>query len=162
MVIVVLGVAGSGKTTVGTMLADALHCPYLEGDSLHSPENIDKMTRGIPLTDSDRGPWLSAINARMRDFFDRGQNLVVGCSALNEKYRQVLARGMAIRWVYLKASPALIRSRLGDRKNHFMKVDMLDSQFDVLEEPSDAIVVDAGAPPRAVVNRVLSQLGDIT
>ena len=162
MVIVVLGVAGSVKTTVGTMLADALHCPYLEGDSLHSPENIDKMTRGIPLTDSDRGPWLSAINARMRDFFDRGQNLVVGCSALNEKYRQVLARGIAIRWVYLKASPALIRSRLSDRKNHFMKVDMLDSQFDVLEEPSDAIVVDAGAPPRAVVNRVLSQLGDIT
>lgn len=144
------------------MLADALHCPYLEGDSLHSPENIDKMTRGIPLTDSDRGPWLSAINARMRDFFDRGQNLVVGCSALNEKYRQVLARGMAIRWVYLKASPALIRSRLSDRKNHFMKVDMLDSQFDVLEEPLDAIVVDASAPPRAVVNRVLSQLGDIT
>ena len=162
MVIVVLGVAGSGKTTVGTMLADALHCPYLEGDSLHSPENIDKMTRGIPLTDSDRGPWLSAIHARMLDFFDRGQDLVVGCSALNEKYRQVLSRGIAIRWVYLKASPALIRSRLSDRKNHFMKVDMVDSQFDVLEEPSDAIVVDAGAPPRTVVNRVLSQLGDIT
>jgi gluconokinase len=162
MVIVVLGVAGSGKTTVGTMLADALHCQYLEGDSLHSPENIDRMTRGIPLTDSDRGPWLSAIHARMRDFFDRGQDLVVGCSALNEKYRQVLARGMAIRWVYLKASPALIRSRLSDRKDHFMKVDMLESQFDALEAPSEAIVVDAGEPPTAIVDRVVSQLRDIT
>jgi gluconokinase len=161
MVIVVLGVAGSGKTTVGTMLADALHCQYLEGDSLHSPENIDKMSRGVPLTDYDRGPWLSALHARMLDFFDRGQDLVVGCSALREKYREELARGIAIRWVYLRASPALIRSRLSDRKDHFMKVDMLDSQFDALKEPSDAIVVDAGAPPRAVVNRVLSQLGDI-
>ena len=119
------------------------------------------MSRGVPLTDYDRGPWLSALHARMLDFFDRGQDLVVGCSALREKYREELARGIAIRWVYLRASPALIRSRLSVRKDHFMKVDMLDSQFDVLEEPSDAIVVDAGAPLSAVIDRVVSQLADI-
>jgi gluconokinase len=158
MVIVVLGVAGSGKTTVGTMLADALHCPYLDGDSLHSPENIDKMSQGIPLTDSDRGPWLSALHGRIRDFVDRGQDLVVGCSALKHEYRHVLARGILIRWVYLKASPTLIRARLNERQNHFMKADLLESQFEALEEPSEAVVVDAAEPPKAIVERILLRL----
>ena len=85
MVIVVIGVAGSGKTTVGTMLAEVMKCPFLEGDSLHSKENIAKMSHGIPLTDSDRGPWLSAIHARILDSFERGQDLVVGCSALKQE-----------------------------------------------------------------------------
>ena len=84
MVIVVVGVAGSGKTTVGTILAAAMKCPFLEGDSLHPKENIDKMSHGIPLTDADRGPWLSAIHARILDYFERGQDLVVGCSALKQ------------------------------------------------------------------------------
>ena len=115
MIIVVIGVAGSGKTTVGTMLAGAMKCPFLEGDSLHPQENIDKMSHGIPLTDSDRGPWLSAIHARMLDYFERGQDLIVGCSALKQEYRRVLAKGIPITWVYLKGSPALIRSRLRHR-----------------------------------------------
>ena len=158
MIIVVIGVAGSGKTTVGTMLADAMNCPFLEGDSLHSKENIDKMSHGIPLTDADRAPWLAAIHARILDCFERGQDLVVGCSALKQAYRTVLAEGIPITWVYLKGSPALIRSRLKHRTGHFMKADMLASQFDALEEPSDALVVDVSEPPGAIVEQILAQL----
>ena len=158
LIIVVIGVAGSGKTTIGTMLAAAMKCTFLEGDSLHPKENIDKMSHGIPLTDSDRGPWLSAIHARMLDYFERGQDLIVGCSALKQSYRRVLAKGIPITWVYLKGSRALIRSRLARRSNHFMKVDLLASQFDALEEPDDALVMDVSASPSVIVERILSQL----
>jgi len=158
MVIVVLGVAGSGKTTVGTMLAGAMHCTYLEGDALHSAENIDKMSRGIPLSDADRAPWLMAIHVQMRDFVARGRDLVVGCSALKGRYRQTLARGVPIRWVYLKATEAQIRARLNLRVGHFMKADMVASQFEAFEPPSEAIVIDASLPPSAIVEQILSQL----
>jgi carbohydrate kinase (thermoresistant glucokinase family) len=158
MVIVVIGVSGSGKTTVGTMLAVAMKCPFLEGDSLHPKENIDKMSHGTPLTDADRGPWLSAIHARILDSFERGEDLVVGCSALKQEYRRVLGKGIPITWVYLKGSQALIRSRLKHRRNHFMKVDLLASQFDALEEPDDALVVDVSEPPNVIVEHILSQL----
>ena len=158
MVIAVIGVSGSGKTTIGTLLADAMNCPFLEGDSLHSDENIDKMSHGIPLTDADRAPWLAAIHARILDRFERGQDLVVACSALKQRYRTALGQGVPITWVYLKGSIELFRARLKHRSNHFMKADMLRSQFDALEEPSDALVVDASAPPRVIVERILSQL----
>jgi gluconokinase len=158
MVIVVMGVSGSGKTTVGTMLADAMKCHFLEGDSLHPDANIDKMSRGIPLTDADRAPWLSAIHDRILDYVERGQDVVVGCSALKQEYRRVLATGISITWVYLKGSPALLRSRLEHRPDHFMKVDMLASQLKALEEPSDALVVDVSAPPSAIVEHILAQL----
>ena len=157
-IVVVMGVAGSGKTTIGRMLADAIPCPYLEGDSLHAPASIEKMSRGIPLTDADRAPWLSAIHARMVDVYDRGHSLVVGCSALKQSYRAVLAEGLPLTWVYLKGSPELIRSRLLHRESHFMKADMLASQFAALEEPSDALVVDVSASPAAIVDRILSEL----
>jgi len=157
-IVVVMGVAGSGKTTIGKMLADAIPCPYLEGDSLHAPASIEKMSRGIPLTDADRAPWLSAIHARMVDVYDRGDSLVVGCSALKQSYRTVLAEGLPLTWVYLKGSPELIRSRLLHRESHFMKADMLASQFAALEEPSDALVVDVSASPAAIVDRILSEL----
>jgi gluconokinase len=158
VIVVVMGVAGSGKTTIGKMLADAIPCPYLEGDSLHAPASIEKMSRGIPLTDADRAPWLSAIHARMVDVYDRGHSLVVGCSALKQSYRAVLAEGLPLTWVYLKGSPELIRSRLLHRESHFMKADMLASQFAALEEPSDALVVDVSASPAAIVDRILSEL----
>jgi gluconokinase len=158
MIIVVMGVAGSGKTTVGTMLADAMKCPFLEGDALHSPGNVDKMSHGIPLTDADRAPWLAAIHARVREVFERGQNLVVTCSALKEQYRRVLAEGVSITWVYLKGSFELIRSRVKHRPSHFMKADMLASQFAALEEPSDAIVGDVSAAPSAIVQQIMRQL----
>lgn len=162
MIIVVMGVAGSGKTTVGTMLAHAMKCPFLEGDSLHSPGNIDKMSHGMPLTDADRDLWLSAIHARIVDVSERGQDLVVGCSALKQQYREVLAEGVPISWVYLKGSVKLIRSRVRHRPSHFMKADMLASQFAALEEPSDALVVDVSTAPSAIVEQILAKVAHPT
>jgi gluconokinase len=158
MIIVVMGVAGSGKTTVGTRLAEAMKCAFLEGDSLHSKENIEKMSHGIPLTDADRAPWLAAIHARILEVFERGLDLVVACSALKQQYRQLLAKDVPITWVYLKGPPALIRARLRQRPNHFMKADMLASQFDALDEPADALVVDVSAPLNAIVEHILSHV----
>ncbi len=158
MIVVVIGVSGSGKSTIGTRLARAMGCQVLEGDTLHSPANIDKMSRGIPLNDDDRGPWLADIQARIADASSRGVDLVVACSALKQKYRQTLERGVALTWVYLKGSEALFRSRLQQRTSHFMKADMLASQFDALEEPSNAIVIDAAAPPDVIVETILRQL----
>ena len=157
-IVVVLGVTGSGKTTVGTMLADAMHCAFLEGDSLHSAANVEKMSHGIPLTDADRAPWLAAIHARLLDSFTRGECLVVGCSALKRSYRTVLAEGVPITWVYLKGSAALIRSRLQHRTGHYMKADMLASQLEALEEPSDALIVDVSQPPGTIVEQILAEL----
>ena len=158
MIIVVMGVSGSGKTTIGTLLADALRCSFLEGDSLHSKENIEKMSHGIPLNDCDRAPWLAAIHARLLEFFKRGESLVVACSALEQQYREVLAAGVPITWVYLKGSKELIRSRMKHRPKHFMKANMLDSQFEALEEPFDAIVVDISLPSSAIVVQILTRL----
>jgi len=158
VIVVVMGVAGSGKTTIGKLLADAIPCPFLEGDSLHSRANVEKMSHGIPLTDADRAPWLSAIHARMVDAYHRGDSLVVGCSALKQTYRTVLADGLPLTWVYLRGSPQLIESRLLQRTSHFMKADMLASQFGALEEPTDALVVDVSEPPDAIVERILSAL----
>ncbi|MCC7418513.1 MAG: gluconokinase [Acidobacteria bacterium] len=153
-----MGVAGSGKTTVGTMLADALHCRFLEGDLLHSRANVEKMSHGIPLTDADRAPWLEAIHTRLLDARQRGRCLVVACSALKQAYRSALAEGVPIAWVYLKGSPGVIRSRLQHRTQHYMKADMLTSQFAALEEPTDAIVVGISQAPEAIVEEILGEL----
>ena len=102
MIVVVMGVAGSGKTTVATMLADAMRCPFLEGDSLHPASNVEKMSRGIPLTNADRAPSLAAIRPRLPDAFERQQSLVVACSALTQSSRTILAEGIPINWVYLQ------------------------------------------------------------
>src|SRR6267142_1602070 len=158
VIVVLMGVSGSGKTTIGQMLADAIPCPFLEGDSLHPRANIEKMSRGIPLTDADRAPWLSAIHAHMVDVFNRGDSVVVGCSALKQSYRIVLADGLPLILVYLKGSQDLIRSRMLHRASHFMKVEMLASQFEALEEPSDALVVDVSESPGAIVEWILSEL----
>lgn len=158
MIVVIMGVAGSGKTTIGTLLADALRCEYLEGDSLHSPANVEKMSRGIPLTDADRASWLAVIRARLLDAFERGMDLVVGCSALKESYRAFLADQLPVSWVFLKGSAELIGSRLRQRSNHFLTVEMLPSQIEALEEPRDAIVADVSQPPSAIVEQILAEL----
>jgi gluconokinase len=157
-IVVVMGVSGSGKTTVGMKLAEAMNCGFLEGDSLHSAANVDKMSHGIPLTDADRGPWLAAIHARLLESFRRGECLVAACSALKQSYRTVLADGIPITWVYLKGSAALIRSRVQDRPGHYMRADMLASQFEALEEPSDAIGADVSHPPEVIVDQILAEL----
>ena len=158
MIVVVIGVSGSGKSTIGTRLAQAMGCQFLEGDTLHPQANIDKMSRGIPLDDDDRRPWLSDIHARIVETALRGLDLVVACSALKRQYRQTLEQGVTLTWVYLKGSRELFRSRLQHRTSHFMKADMLASQFEALEEPSDAIVIDAAASPDAIVERIVRQL----
>lgn len=158
MIIVVTGVSGTGKTTVGTMLARALDCAFLDGDSLHPVANVEKMTRGIPLTDTDRAPWLAAIHARLLEASGTGRWLVVACSALRHSYRAALAEGIAVTWVYLNGSEALIQARLRHREGHYMKADMLASQFEALEHPSDAIVLDISRSPRALVEQVIAAL----
>jgi 6-phosphogluconolactonase len=158
MIVVVMGVAGAGKTTIGTMLADVLRCSFLDADALHSDTSVDAMEGGRPLTDADRAPWLAAIHSRLHDAFYRGDSLVVACSALKQSYRDVLSRGVAIVWVYLTGDADLIRSRLKARRGHFMTSNMLPAQLAALEEPTDAIVADVSAPPDAIVARILIAL----
>jgi gluconokinase len=157
-IVVVMGVAGAGKTTIGQLLAVQLHCAFLDADFLHSPANIDKMTHGVPLTDGDRAPWLETIHARIADSFQRNESLVVACSALKQRYRETLAHGVAIIWVYLKGSEELIRARLQLRQHHYMTAQMLASQFADLEEPTNAIVVDSAVTPDVAVRQIVSAL----
>lgn len=157
-VVVIEGVAGSGKSTVGQLLAAHLDYPFLEGDLLHPAANIDKMTHGIPLTDSDRAPWLAAIHACIVNSFRLHEGLVVACSALKQRYRKTLADGVAVVWVYLKGSEELLRARLQRRQHHFFKVQMLTSQLAELEEPTDAIVIDINVAPDVAVREIINAM----
>jgi gluconokinase len=158
MIVIVMGVAGSGKTTVGRLLAESANFDFLDADTLHSPANVAKMTAGTPLTDSDRSPWLSAIRDRIIDAATRQRNLVVACSALKEAYRSFLAQGAPVIWTYLKGRPDVFRDRLQRRTGHFMRPELLNSQFDALEEPTDAIVVDAVQQPQAIADQIVAEL----
>lgn len=154
MILILMGVAGAGKSTVGQLLAAQSGCAFLDGDSLQPAANIRKMTLGIPLTDADRNPWLAAIHARIAESLQRGRSLVVACSALKQRYRETLAEGIPLTWVYLKGSEELIRARLLQRQHHFFKAQMLASQFADLEEPANAIVIDAAMEPHLAVGRI--------
>ena len=158
MIVVVMGVAGAGKTTIGQLLAGALGCAFLDADTLHTPGNVEKMTRGTGLSDADRASWLTAIHARIRDAHQNGEDLVVACSALKQHYRSEIAGGIPVRWVYLKGPPDLIRDRLVRRTGHFAGVTLLDSQLSVLEEPRDAIVLDISRPPAAIAEEILARV----
>jgi len=157
MIVIVMGVAGAGKTTVGRLLAASTGMQFLDADTLHSSANVDKMSAGIPLTDTDRAPWLSAVADRIVDAAAHQQDLVVACSALKEAYRVFLAR-VPVTWVYLKGCPELFRDRLQRRTGHFMKAELASSQFDALEEPTDAIVIDASRSPQAIVDEIVVRL----
>ncbi|MGH9488397.1 MAG: gluconokinase [Terriglobales bacterium] len=159
MIYIVMGVAGAGKTTVGAALAAALGCEFLEGDRLHPAANVDKMRRGIPLTDADRAPWLEAIRQRLEAAAGAGRDLVVACSALKQGYREQLNRGLEVRWIYLQGDPALLRRRLEQRQGHYMKANMLASQLADLEEPAQALRINAAEPAAAIVARILG-VGD--
>ena len=155
-----MGVAGSGKTTVGRLLAEQLGWTFVEGDDLHPPENVAKMRRGEPLGDADRMPWLRALRAKIDALVAAGQSAVVTCSALKQAYRDVLARGRPeVRFVWLTASPGLIRDRLEHRVSHYMPPVLLESQLETLEEPADVPRVDATPPPAEVAESIRQLLG---
>ena len=160
---IVMGVSGSGKTTVAAMLAGALGVAFLEGDDLHPRSNVEKMRSGTPLTDEDRWPWLQAIAARIDEWRAAGKAGVVTCSALRRSYRAVLIGDRPeVRLVYLRGSQQLIHERMAARHEHFMPVGLLDSQFATLEEPGPderPIVVDVGGTPQQIVAEILRQLG---
>ncbi|MGZ5907577.1 MAG: gluconokinase [Reyranella sp.] len=163
MVAVVMGVSGSGKTTVAKLLAERLGWRFQEGDQLHPPQNVEKMSAGIPLSDADRLPWLRRIAETIDGWRERGQSGVVTCSALKRSYRDIIVGDRPdVRLVYLKGSHDLIRQRMAARHGHFMPSTLLDSQFATLEEPSpdeNAIVVDIGGEPEKIAREIADRLG---
>jgi MFS transporter, ACS family, tartrate transporter len=157
MILVVMGVAGSGKSTIAERLAQHLGWVFLDADRFHSPANKEKMHRGIPLTDADRFPWLEAIRAELIASDAKGDSMVLACSALKEEYRRRLSLGLHPRFVYLKGSYALIDARLRERSGHFAGESILADQFRALEEPHGAIVADIDAPVETIVSTILAK-----
>lgn len=157
--ILIMGVAGSGKTTVGRQVATALGWPYFEADDFHSNANKVKMGSGLALNDADREPWLASIRAKMDECRAAGQSAVFTCSALKEKYRATLGLGSpGLLLVHLTGDFDTILSRIDKREGHYMKADMLHSQFYVLEPPKDALTFDVKLPPDAIVQGILERV----
>ena len=153
-----MGTAGSGKTTVGELLAGQLGWEFADGDNFHSPASIEKMARGVPLGDHDRNPWLDAIREAMEQWNVQHRNVVLACSALKKSYREHLKISSAVRLVYLKGSYDLLRERLQARKGHYATEQILTSQFADLEEPADAITIDVTRSPEEIVAELRKQL----
>jgi gluconokinase len=158
MVILVMGVVGSGKTTVGKLLAQKLGWTFLEADDYHSPANRQKMHLGIPLTDPDRLPWLTAIHDEMLLHESRGQNTVVACSALKQTYRELLCANLPIKLVYLRVTPEQLHRHLAARAHHFAGESLVPSQLATLEEPSEALIEDVSHTPEEIVQNILAHL----
>lgn len=161
--VIVMGVAGSGKSTIGRELARQLGCAFYDGDDFHPQANIAKMSRGEHLTDRDRLPWLDRLRDLIEKTLETGGSLVLACSALRESYRQRLVPGEAlfarrVRFLYLKITPELARVRMAARKDHFMPVALLADQFQVLEEPEHAVTLDASRPEGEIVKDALVAL----
>ncbi len=160
MVVVMMGVTGAGKSTVGRALATALGWEFHDGDELHSAASKLKMHRGVALDDADRAPWLSAIRKLILSMLSEGRDGVIACSALKQSYRdEIVVDPNSVRIVYLKGSKEVIAERLRNRGGHFMNPDLLQSQFDTLEEPHDAIVVEITMAPEAIVSAIRARLG---
>lgn len=159
-IILLMGVAGSGKTTIGRLLAAELGREYFEADEFHPPANVAKMARGEALDDADRAPWLAAIRARMDRCRAEGVAAVFSCSALKAAYRRMLTEGAdGVAVVYLRGDRATIEARVAQRRGHYMKAGLVRSQFEALEEPDDALTIDVGAEPAEIVARIRRELG---
>lgn len=160
-IIVLMGPAGAGKTTVGVQLAQSLGWLFLDADDFHSSENVERMRRGIPLNDADRAPWLLAMREALSRAIANGTNVVLACSALKERYRQALLPDNGhelVRFVYLHASEDVLRERLAHRQGHYAGPELLASQLQTLEEPMDALWVDASRSPVEIVTQIRRSL----
>jgi gluconokinase len=159
MMIILMGVSGSGKTTIGKLLAEELAWTFYDADDFHPQANVEKMQSGQPLNDEDRIPWLERLRQLLRDAGKSKTNVVLACSALKARYREYLLIDENVRLVYLKGDAALIQQRMQQRQNHFMKAAMLASQFAALEEPEQAVVVDVSPSPTEIVQNIRKKLG---
>ncbi|PZX52016.1 gluconokinase [Algoriphagus chordae] len=157
MLIIVTGVSGTGKTTIGSGLAEALDLPFFDADNFHPKENIEKMSQGHPLNDADRMPWLHAL-AELLIKSEKNSGAVLACSALKESYRQILMVNEGVHWIHLKGSRDLIWRRMLARKNHYMKAGMLDSQFATWEEPSYGLKLSINQTPEEMLSESLRYL----
>jgi gluconokinase len=160
MIVVLMGVSGSGKTTVGQLLARDLGWTFIDADDYHPAANVEKMRRGIPLDDDDRRPWLQALRRRVDEACDRGEDVVLACSALKHAYQEYLQHHAprCVRYVYLSGSEELIRRRLAARTGHFMNPGLLHSQFETLEPPDDALRVDITPAPDVIAAEIRRRL----
>ena len=160
MIIILMGVSGSGKTTIGHLLAEDLGWPFYDGDDFHPQANIDKMRQGMPLTDDDRDAWLAALRQLIDTLMSGHRSAILACSALKQIYRDRLGDGQPqVRFIYLKGNYDLIRQRLVARQDHFMPADLLISQFEALEEPEGVLTIDVDQEPEVVVSLIKRELG---
>jgi gluconokinase len=160
MVIVLMGAAGAGKTTVGQRLSEELQWPFLDGDTVHPPENIAKMAGGAPLTDVDRQPWLQTLRQSVVEWIEQGRHAVLAASLLMRRYRAAVFEGYEphVRLVYLRVSPSALRERLAARTGHFAGVLLLESQLALLEEPTNALELDGSQPVEQLVHTIRRSL----
>ena len=158
MLLLLMGVTASGKTTVGHLLRDRLGWPFYDGDDFHPPANIEKMKHGIPLTDTDRTPWLVNIHVQLVQLATEGKNAVLACSALKQSYRDTLSAGLDFRIVYLRGTYEQMRQHILARHGHFAGESILAGQFADLEEPRDALAIDVAGTPAEIANRAIEKL----
>jgi len=158
MIVIVMGVVGAGKTTVGELLAQQMGWDFADADEFHPASNVEKIRNGIALTDLDREPWLDLLRARIVEWIEQGQSAVLACSALKRIYRDKLDAGPEVRFVYLKGTGKLIASRLRARRGHFANESILASQLADLEEPGDATTVEISGTPQQIVRKIRKSL----
>jgi gluconokinase len=159
MVVIVMGVTGAGKTTVGRLLAEESGWEFADADDFHPPENVEKMRQGIPLNDDDRRPWLEHLRNEIARWIAAQRNVVLACSALKRSYRQELDVGPQVRFVYLKGSEDLIADRLRSRHGHFAGEQILAGQFSDLEEPENALTIEIASTPEQIAAQIREKLG---
>ena len=159
--VILMGVSGSGKSTVGASLAQRMECPFLDADDFHPAANVEKMKRGVPLNDEDRMPWLARLHDELEHRLGSGASVVLGCSALKESYRKILEEGLSqIDFVFLDVDQLTLTERLEKRKAHFFPKELLESQFAALERPQNALVVDASRSVEEIIEQILAALDE--